>query len=64
MMIIPIVYFTILSQLLALLRLVQSPPKFQPEIEHEICQKRFLSLPGRDSFIKAYTTVSWIFYTM
>jgi len=42
--IITIVYFTTLSQLLVLHRIVQSPPKFKQEIEHKIYQKRFLDL--------------------
>ena len=46
MIIITVVYFTTLSQLLGLHRIVQSTPKFQPEIEHKIYQKWFLGLLG------------------
>lgn len=53
--IITIVYFATLSQLLELHRIVvQSPPKFQPEIEHKIYQKRFLGLLGCQSLMTVF----------
>lgn len=54
MIIMTTVYFTTLSQLLGLHRIVQSQPKFQTEIEHKIYQKRFLGLPGFQSLIAVF----------
>jgi hypothetical protein len=54
MIIITIVYFTTLSQLLGLHRIVQSTPKFQPEIENKIYQKRFLDLLGCQNLMAVF----------